>query len=106
MNIEQIAESLEFEVEDVMMLIDMFIENSKESLDLGKQAIQTNGYEEIKDAAHAIKGSAANLMMDDISVLAQEIEQNASKKEDIDYKTLFEHLELKISALEELKVEV
>ena len=73
-NLQQIADNLGFELSDVEMLIDMFIEASNDSLDQMKTAIQENNFDDIVATSHAIKGSAANIMLDDIANLAQEIE--------------------------------
>lgn len=104
MNIEQIADILEFEIEDVEMLLDMFLSDAKESLEGISSTIESNDFEQMKNIAHGIKGSASNLLLDEISELALEIEQLAKTKSSADYHAMFEKLKNKLSTVEEIKV--
>lgn len=103
MNLQQIADILEFDLEDVMMLMDMFLDNAQQSLDEAEEAIEANSYEDIKNIAHAIKGSASNLMLDSITNAALEIEQLAKSESEVDYRSLFSHLQSELTHIEELK---
>ena len=93
LDLEKIAKKLDFDLEDVEMLLEVFLESSKESLELLKDAIDTNNFEVIFKSAHAIKGSAANLTLIDIFDLAKEIELNAREKKDINYYDRYKKLE-------------
>jgi len=103
MNLEYIAESLGFDLEDVQMLMDMFLQNANQSLEELNQAVETGNYEDIKNASHAIKGSSANLMLNDITAIASEIEELAKSESDANYKELSMNLKNKLKILEELK---
>ena len=103
MNLQYIADSLGFDLEDVTMLIDMFLENANQSLEDLNKAIETKNFLEIKNASHAIKGSSANLMLDNITSISSQIEESAKKESDINYKKLSIELKNRLKTLEEMK---
>ena len=92
-DLQKIADELDFDLEDVEMLMEVFIESAEESLVSLKKAIDIVDYENIFMSAHSIKGSSANLMLNDISTLAKEIEFSAHKLIDIDYVSKFDTLQ-------------
>lgn len=92
-DLNQIAEYLDFDLEDVEMLIVMFIESANETMIELKKAIYENNLEQIYKSAHAIKGSSANLTLMDISNIAKEIEKEAKSGNNIDYISKYEYLE-------------
>ena len=98
-DLQTIADKLEFDLGDVEMLIGMFIEASNDSLDQMKIAIESNDYETIAASAHAIKGSAANTMLNDIANLSETIEHNANESIQIDYITKYEELKLLVNSI-------
>ena len=100
-SLEDIASELDFELEDVQMLLEVFLEGAKESLALLRSAIDENNLEEIYKSAHAIKGSAGNLTLNEIADLAKEIETSAKEEKEIDYAGKFEALKKSISKIEE-----
>jgi HPt (histidine-containing phosphotransfer) domain-containing protein len=101
MDLQLIADHLEFDIEDVQMLVDMFLENAYQSLDDLNQAIQDSNYDGIKNASHAIKGSSANLLLEDITTLASKIEEFAKNRSNIDYEKLVKELKYRVVSLEE-----
>ncbi len=104
MNMQQIADTLEFDLEDVEMLVDMFLTDTKESIESVASAIESNDFEQMKNSAHGIKGSALNLMFEDIAKIALEIEQLAKTESLADYHALFKKLEFELTSIEEIKV--
>lgn len=92
LDLEKIAKELEFDLEDVEMLLEVFLESVQESLISLKNAIESKDFEAIFKAAHSIKGSAANLLLKDISELAKEIELAGRKEKEIDYQTKYNEL--------------
>jgi HPt (histidine-containing phosphotransfer) domain-containing protein len=98
---KEIAEELDFDIEDVMMLIDMYLESAQDSIENIVVAIKANDLETIKNEAHAIKGSSANLKLDDIRILAKEIELSATENQAIDYHAVISKLYEKIELLKE-----
>ena len=98
--VEKIAREMEFDPEDVEMLLSMFTENAKESLRQISTAIMEHDLTAIQSAAHAIKGSAANLMLDEISAMAREIEEAAKSGRQLDYLGLYETLDNMIEEMD------
>ena len=100
LDLEQIAQELDFDLEDVEMLIEVFLESAYENLDGLKAAIDSNNLQEIHHLGHAIKGSSANLTLMDISNIAKEIEQNAKEGNSIDYEKKYMELKTLIDGIE------
>ena len=91
-DLNKVAEELDFDLEDVEMLFEAFLEGAEESLVSLNEAINQNNFEGIYTSAHAIKGSAANLTLTDISELAREIENSGRASQDIDYSSKYNEL--------------
>ncbi|MGB5866673.1 MAG: Hpt domain-containing protein [Arcobacteraceae bacterium] len=92
LDLQKIADELEFDLEDVEMLIEVFLESVTESLQSLNNAIMSNDYEAILYSAHSIKGSAANLTLMHISELARTIEYHARAKDAIEYNKFYDEL--------------
>jgi len=105
-DLQNIADNLGFELDDVQMLMEMFLENANQSLEELNRAIEAKDFFEIKNASHAIKGSSANLMLEDITSISSTIEELAQKKSDANYKKLSFELKNRLSTLEEMKVSI
>ena len=95
-DLQKIADELEFDLEDIEMLLEVFLESAKDSLSALKEAIDKDDLELIFRSAHAIKGSAANLTLTEISNLAKEIEYSAREKKAVNYVQKFENLKKSI----------
>ncbi len=91
-DLQEIAKRLDFDLEDVEMLFEVFLETVHENLQLLKTAIKDNDMENIFKSAHSIKGSSANLTLYTISNIAKEIEQSARNMQRIDYENRYEML--------------
>jgi len=91
-NLQDIADELDFDLEDVEMLLEVFLESAQESISSLEEAIKENNLEQIFKAAHAIKGSAANLTLSEISDLAKDMEHSAREEESAQYSSMFENL--------------
>lgn len=100
-DVESIARELDFDVEDVEMLLEAFLESCAELLPQLDKAIQSNDLEEIFKAGHSIKGIASNLLLSDISQIAKEMEGAARDGENIDYKSRYDTLKSLIDSIEE-----
>lgn len=98
-DLQNIADQLGFDVEDVKMIMDSFYDNAKISLQEMKIAIEANNFENIQNTSHAIKGSALNLLLNNIAKIAQNIEHNAIKKNKINYFKNYTELEALIYRL-------
>lgn len=91
-DLQKIADELEFDIEDVEMLIGVFVESARESLETLKVAIEHNDEDKILNVAHAIKGSAANLTLVDIASLANTLEKKVKEKEELDYLPIYSEI--------------
>ena len=91
-NLQQIADELDFDLEDVEMLIEVFLESANETMAELKQAIDSNDLEQVYQSSHAIKGSSANLTLMDISNIAKEMEHEAKAGNNLDYQGKFQEL--------------
>ncbi len=99
-NLQEIADELGFDLEDVEMLMEVFLESAKDNLQELKIAVDTNDMKSIFASAHAIKGSAANLTLNEISTIANEMEHNAREEKDMNYKESYKKLQLFIDNIE------
>ena len=104
MDIEALAEALDFDIEDVAVLVELFVENAQVSLANIEEAIEGDDITTIQNEAHAIKGSAANLMLVDIQDMAREMEEAAKSNQKINYLSLFSQIEEKIEQLSEVQI--
>lgn len=59
---------------DFGMLIDVFIKDSIQRLEIIQQAIRTNDTENLRRAAHSLKGSAMNISAARLTELCRELE--------------------------------
>ncbi len=100
-NLEKIARQLGFEMQEVQMLLEMFLETASLSMQSLEDAINAKDFESIKQEAHSLKGSAANLMLDDIFNISKELEDAAKDKLDINYKRIYSLLETQLNSLKE-----
>jgi len=98
-DLEKIADHLDFDLEDVVMLIEVFKEGAIESLETMKKAIEANDLDTVYKSAHSIKGSSANLTLNDISNIAKEIEQNAKEAKEFNYQERYNQLEKLIRSI-------
>jgi len=96
-DLQAIADELDFDLEDVEMLVDVFLESAKETMQELKDGIDSNELEKIFHSAHAIKGSAANLTFNEISDIAKIIEHEAREGNSIDYTESYKKLETLIN---------
>ena len=101
-NLKEIVEKLDFDIEDVEMLLEVFLENAEISLLTLKKAIDQNDLEQIFKSAHAINGSAGNLTLREISDYAKNIEDSARERKSINYTQIFEKLK---KSIEEIQVD-
>jgi len=99
-NLQLIADELDFDLEDVQMLFELFLKKTKSLIAELDEGIETEDFDKIFRVAHAIKGSAGNLMLDKIADVAEEIEASAKKEKQIDYKKKFNELHSLIKTIE------
>ena len=103
-NIDEMAQKMDIDKEDVEMLMGMFMETANENMQALYQAIISKNFDAIRSSAHSMKGSAANLHLDNIYHLAKEIENAATFQKEVDYPFLYNQLGQKLYELADNKV--
>jgi HPt (histidine-containing phosphotransfer) domain-containing protein len=98
-DLEKLADQFGFELDEVKMVVETFLETSKQNLDDMLEGIENNDKEMLSIAAHSLKGSSSTIQLKDISELAKEIELSAKNNKEIDYKKKYEELQKLISDL-------
>jgi len=98
-DVQKIADELDFDFSDVEMLLEVFVETANETLISLDKAILEDDFENMFMLSHSIKGSAANLLLNNIVKLSKEIELEAKSKNKINYKELFIKLSNEIEKL-------
>lgn len=101
LDISIISQNLGFEEDETIMLFEMFIESATDSMISLKSAIESHDYEQIKQHTHSIKGSAANIMLDEVANIAKEIETSAINSSNINYEDKYKLLD---NALQNIKL--
>ncbi|MDA8406283.1 MAG: Hpt domain-containing protein [Deltaproteobacteria bacterium] len=77
--IEELAEELGIDREDVVEFISVFLDYTEnEDLPALLDGINKKDAEVVRRRAHSIKGAALNLMLSEISSLASQLEKNAA----------------------------
>ena len=64
----------------IMELIDLFLEDAPEKILEIRQAIVSEDYNGVRDAAHSLKGSARNLRAEGLAQVCEMLEQSAKKR--------------------------
>lgn len=77
MELNAIAENLGLEIEEVIELVDLYINTTSSDFEELKAAINTKDAEKIHKYAHSIKGSSGNLGLTEFYELAKEIDERA-----------------------------
>ncbi|MEA3513666.1 MAG: Hpt domain-containing protein [Campylobacterota bacterium] len=98
-DLQQIADELDFDFEDVEMLMEVYLDSTLENIDKLEKAIESNDFESIYQLGHSLKGSSSNLLFKDIASVAKDIEENGKNKIAIDYKEKFNLLKTLVSNL-------
>jgi len=80
-NLEAIAASLGFEPKDVQMIVSVLLEDAEVSIEKISQMYEKEAWPQIGVEAHAIKGSAANMKLHELSQLSKALEEAAQQKD-------------------------
>jgi len=99
LDLNKLATDLGFEVEDIHILLEMFIENANQSLEHIEGALQTGDLQTLSLEAHSIKGSAANLQLEEITQSAHIIEESAKQNLECDYQKIASQLKEQLQEL-------
>ena len=60
MNIKELAERIDLEEDEYLEMLELFIETAEPSLEKLKSGLDARDTQQVVEAAHSIKGSAAN----------------------------------------------
>ncbi len=104
-DVEMIAKELEFDIEDLIMLIDMFLDSCESSLTAIEEALNINDFETITKEAHSIKGSAANLKLERVSKFAYMMEAASKNKLELDYELVISKIKEQTKDIKNKRVE-
>jgi HPt (histidine-containing phosphotransfer) domain-containing protein len=77
MNVSEMAENLGLEEEEILELVELFVETGTSELDKLQLAIEAGDAEKALRSAHSLKGASANLGLMEFSETAKEIEEKA-----------------------------
>ena len=95
------SESLKLDKDIVKRLVNIYFDSVQEDLKLLNDSIEKGDFNSISKFAHKIKGSSANLKIEEVIKIAEEIEENAAKEKMINYKDKFEKLKNLIDKIKE-----
>jgi HPt (histidine-containing phosphotransfer) domain-containing protein len=77
MNTKGLADNLDLEEDEYIELLNLFLDTTRENLTKLQSGVDGNNTRQVVEAAHTIKGSAANLGLEKIAAVAQAVEMNA-----------------------------
>lgn len=77
MDVKRLAERLELEEDECLELLELFLETSYTYLDKLRTGIDGSDSQQVVEAAHALRGSAVNLGLEEIAELVKGVEENA-----------------------------
>ena len=93
------------EAERFSVLLDLYINDSAGLLTNCQQALNQENWAQLKESAHALKGSSANVGVPDVAALAQSLEETAPTQDKsaclILVTSLTAHHKMAIDALQE-----
>ncbi len=102
MDLKEIAKSLDLEEDEYRDLIKLFIDTTESNLKELESYITAKDAEGAFKMAHKIKGAAFNLELNDIGVLAKEIETRGKSDQLADIPQLFTQLKQAFNQLNTL----
>lgn len=77
MDLKALGESLGLEEDEFIEIVEIFLESADEDVVKLKEALASQNTVAASEAAHSLKGSAANLGFKDIASLAAQLENEA-----------------------------
>ncbi len=94
------AAKIGLNVKHIPILLQSFVNESKEIVQSLETAIEQKDYEALSNAAHSIKGSSGNLKFEALYELAKEVELTAKeKKSDYPYKEACDSIKTAIASI-------
>lgn len=77
MDVKGLADNLGLEEEEYLELLELFLETTESNLEKLRVGIDRGNTEEVVASSHSIKGSSANLGLEEISEAAKGVEEKA-----------------------------
>ena len=77
MNTKELAEKIDLGEGEYLEMLELFVGITGSSLEKLKSGLDASNAQQVVEAAHSIKGSAANLGLEKIAVVAKGVEMNA-----------------------------
>ncbi len=74
MDVQALSESIGFELDEFLEMLELFIESGGEDLAALEAAVAAGDAQRAHEASHSLKGSAGSLGLDDIFELARNID--------------------------------
>jgi len=100
LNHDKMAAGIGLNVKHMPILIDSFVQESNNAITKLQDAISARDYDAVHQQTHFIKGSAGNLQFNEIYQMSQEMELEATKKnEDFDYDGYFNAIKDAVSTI-------
>ncbi|SRR6056297_2600209 len=100
MNIKQLAENYGLAPEEVLGILEVFMDTTRNDLEKINQALGRQDAGAASDAAHSIKGAAGNLGFSEMSETAKTVEYNAKDGRLDEVTTGFSTLKQQLSQIE------
>lgn len=89
---QALSDKFGFDDDDLEMLFGVFLESAKTNLEKLHTAIQTNDYPIIYISSHNLKGSAGNMLLNEVYEIAKIVEEASRNEVEIDYTSHYENL--------------
>lgn len=77
MDIKELAENIGLDEDEYLELLELFLETTESNLNKLKSGVDASDAQQVVEASHTIKGSAANLGLEEIAEVAKGVEHNA-----------------------------
>ena len=93
LDMEKLRSELMLEHDDIIMLLEVFLKKMQTLRGELAHAINAKAYATIAKVAHSIKGASANFRMEEVQLLARDLEEAATaKNKGYDYQGMYERL--------------
>ncbi len=92
LDLDALAEKMGYDKEDIEMMLGMFVNKVDDQLNTIEKAIKEQDYNMIYATSHAIRGSAANIGLDEIREIVNTLESAAKNQQEIAYEQHFNEL--------------
>ncbi len=84
----------------IPMIVESFLKETTSILQLLEKSIEAKDYDKIRSNAHAIKGSAGNIKLNEIYEMAKDMELEAAKQNsEFDYKLYFDAIKSAVGTI-------